>query len=656
MAQLTPKDILEISEPIEAIYQRTVDDLLINIARHFQITGWERTRYWEIKKLSEMGALTKESAAIIAKNTGMAPAEIEKAFLQVSEKACLDIDPQLKDAAAKGILQDPGTSATTSPLLRQAVQGYVDQATDTLNMVNSTMLESTLRAYQQAVHTAVNEAMIQEAKELLEASALEVVTGQETKVRAIRKAMDQLARAGIPGFYDKAGRAWSPDGYVAMVIRTTSHNAAIAATRNRQIEYGGGDIFQVSSHPGARPLCYPYQGKFFSWSSGPGEFMDGAGRTQHYDNINDSSYGEPAGLFGINCGHHPIPMIPGYSYPQDQIEETPEENAKEYEESQKQRQYERQVREAKRDLAVAEATGDEEAIKAARQKVAQEQAKIRAYTKETGRVRRYDREQIGSTRDTDYGMRDLRRQKIDEPLSGGARKAADKSRPASTYTPAKDIAEAERMAEHFVDPNGWAATGVSYKGVDVEVANKVNKTIQDFYDEFKVDKFGGVVAPAGNTKLGQTIQGATAAYSPVRNSFLLNRSSLKNMKTAEKALAEERRVVTDFLMHPEKYDLDKMSTRVRKVLEASAKSGRGNVAETVEDVINHELGHSLEQYLKKLDGFTDLQSRMARYAEGISGYATESWSEYVAESFASWRKGESLAEPELIKAFESLRR
>ena len=132
MAQLTPKDILEISEPIEAIYQRTVDDLLVNIARHFNITGWERTRYWEIKKLSEMGALTKESAAIIAKNTKRTPEEIERAFLEVSQKACLDIDPQLKDAAAKGILQDPGTSATTSPLMRQMVQGYVDQAVDTL--------------------------------------------------------------------------------------------------------------------------------------------------------------------------------------------------------------------------------------------------------------------------------------------------------------------------------------------------------------------------------------------------------------------------------------------------------------------------------------------------------------------------------------------
>ena len=656
MAQLTPKDILEISEPIEAVYQRTVDDLLINIARHFNITGWERTRYWEIKKLSEMGALTKESAAIIAKNTKRTPEEIERAFLEVSQKACLDIDPQLKDAAAKGILQDPGTSATTSPLMRQMVQGYVDQAVDTLNMVNSTMLESTIRAYQQAIQTAVNEAMVQEAKEILQAGALEVVTGQETKVRAIRKAMDQMARAGIPGFYDSRGRAWSPDGYVAMVIRTTSHNAAIKAVQNRQMEYGGGDIFQVSSHPGARPLCYPYQGKFFSWSSGPGEFTDGSGRTQHYDNINDSSYGEPAGLFGINCGHHPIPMIPGFSYPQDQIEETPEENKKEYEESQKQRQYERQIRDAKRDLEVAKATGDKDAIKAAKQKVAQEQAKMRKYIDETGRVRRYDREQIGSKMATDYGMRDLRKQKVDEDLGGAAAKKAKPKKPASTYTPATDIAEAERKAEHFVDPTGWAATGVSYKGVDVEVANAVNKTLQDFYDEFKVDKFGGVIAPAGNTREGKLIENATAAYSPVRNSFMLNRSSLKNMKTAEKALAEERRVVTDFLEHPEKYDLDKLSTRARKVLEASAKSGRGNVAETVEDVISHELGHSLESQLKQLANFSELQARMAEYAEGISGYATESWSEYVAESFVSWRRGESVADPELIKAFESMRR
>ena len=395
MAQLTPKDILEISEPVEAIYQRTVDELLINIAKHFKVKGWERTRYWEIKKLSELGALTEESVKIIAKNTGMLPAEIEKAFLQVSEKACLDIDPQLKQAAKEGILQDPGTNPVTSPLMRQMIQAYTDQAVDKMNMTNTTMLESTRQAYLKAVGT-VNEIMLQEAARILEAQALEVATGQETRTKAIRKAMDQMSRTGLTGFYDKRGRSWSPEAYSSMVIRTTSHNAAIESIKTRQREYGGGDIFQVSSHPGARPLCYPYQGKFFSWSEGPGEFIDGAGHTQRYDNINDSSYGEPAGLFGINCGHHPIPMIPEFSYPQDGPVQNEEENKKAYEESQVQRQYERNIREAKRDLEIAKATGDEELVKDAQRKVRNEQSKMRAFIDETGRARRYDREQIST--------------------------------------------------------------------------------------------------------------------------------------------------------------------------------------------------------------------------------------------------------------------
>ena len=242
---LTPKDILEISEPIEAVYQRTVDELLINIAHHFNITGWERTRYWEIKKLSEMGALTKESAAIIAKNTQMLPSEIEKAFLQVSEKACLDIDPQLREARAKGVIQGVDSDPTSSILMRQMVQGYADQAIDTMNMVNTTMLESTRQAYLKGITTAVNTAMIEEAKQVLESEALAVTIGTETRVKAIRKAMNALVNTGITGFYDRAGRAWSAEAYAAMVVRTTAHNAAIQAVKTRQQEAGGGDIFQV---------------------------------------------------------------------------------------------------------------------------------------------------------------------------------------------------------------------------------------------------------------------------------------------------------------------------------------------------------------------------------------------------------------------------
>lgn len=456
---LTPKDILEISEPIERIYQQTADELLINIAHHFNISGWERTRYWEIKKLSEMGMLTKESAAIIAKNTQLLPEEIEKAFLQISQKACKDIDPQLREAAAKGVLQGVDTDATTSILMRQLTQSYVDQAVDTMNMVNTTMLESTRQAYLKGITTAVNEAALAEAGQALEVAAYQVVTGMETRTKAIRKAMNALEATGITGYYDKAGRKWSAEAYSAMVVRTTAHNAYIQGIKTRQQEFGGGDVFQVSSHSGARPLCFPYQGKFYSWS-GAGVFTDGAGHKHQYLNINDTSYGQPAGLFGINCGHHPIPMIEGYSYPQEYEEQTEEENRKEYEESQRQRAYEREIREAKRDLEIAKATGDEAAIKAAEQKVAQKQANMRAYTKETGRPRRYDREKIAGTKDIE-GYKGYRAQfTSDIPLDNTPTKAYN-------FSKASSIKEAEDYARSL-------GLKVSYKGVDLEVANEMN--------------------------------------------------------------------------------------------------------------------------------------------------------------------------------------
>ncbi|MBO5971366.1 MAG: hypothetical protein J6S14_23070 [Clostridia bacterium] len=669
MAQLTPKDILEISEPIEAIYQQTVDELLINIAHHFEISGWERTRYWEIKKLSEMGALTEESARIIAQNTGRVPEEIQKAFLQVAEKACMDIDPQLRAAAEKGILQDPGTTPTTSVLMRDSIRSYVAQAQDTLNMVNTTMLQSTREAYLRGITTAVNEAQLQETKQALETQAFNVVTGAETRTRAIRKAMNQLAATGITGFYDRAGRAWHAEAYAAMVVRTTAHNAAIEAIKTRQQEFGGGDIFQVSTHPGARPLCYPYQGLFFSWS-GDGTFVDGAGQTHTYEDISQSSYGEAAGLFGINCGHHPIPMIPGFSYPQDGPTQSKEENDKEYKESQEQRQYERDIREAKRDLEIAKATGDEEAIKAAKQKVAQEQAKIREYTKETGRARRYDREQIPGGKEYEgyKGYRQMRNSDI--PVTGGgkatetAKKAAEKAAQAteaakqyqSAFTPAKDLKKAEAFAERFTDKKRFGAVGISYKGVDVEVANIVNKTVSDFFDRYNVEKFGGVIAPAGNTKLGKLLQGATAGYNPITHSLLLNRTDLKNIKTATESILENKKAVADFLANPDKYDLSKMSNLGRKVFEASKVSGRGTVPENLQEAIWHEMGHALEKPLRSLSNYDELRARMGEYAERVSGYSTTAWGEYVAESFTSYQKGELVADPLLIDAFKALER
>lgn len=436
MARLTPAEITAIAEPLELVYQNMTDELLINIARHLK-GGWEDTATWEMKKLGQLGALTEESAKIIAKYTGQTEEEIRQAFLQAASLATADIDPVLAQAAAAGKLVDPGTTVATSRAMQDALRAYVEQATDKLNLTNTTMLTSTQQVYAQTVHTAAVTAQLEQAKAIIETKSAEVITGQETRTKAMRSALNQLNSAGITGFYDRIGRKWQPDAYVNMVIKTTAHNAAITAIRTRQQEYGGGDIFQISSHPGARPLCAPYQGGFYSWS-GSGVFTDGAGHTHEYDDINHTSYGEAAGIFGINCGHHPIPMIDGFSFPQEYEELSEEENARIYAESQEQRQLERDIRAAKREEEVCKAAGDEAGAKAARQKVQQEQARMRQFIKDTGRVRRYDRESIGGG--TVPTMPKVTPPKPATPAPVATNPTTTKS-PGDDYKPSSDVAQ-----------------------------------------------------------------------------------------------------------------------------------------------------------------------------------------------------------------------
>jgi hypothetical protein len=228
---------------------------------------------------------------------------------------------------------------------------------------------------------------------------------------------------------------------------------------------------------------------------------------------------------------------------------------------------------------------------------------------------------------------------------------------ADTFAPAKTIAEAEAYAKTFTDGDRFGALGVSYDGLTVEVANIVNKTVGGFYKRYNVEKFGGIQAPKGNTKLGKLVANATAGYSPVRHGFLLNRKSLKDAKTAEKALSENNEVVRKFYADPNRYDRSKLSKRVLNVLENSKQTMRATVPQTVEEALWHELGHALEKPLKKVSNFDEIKSRMPDYAPKVSGYACESVSEYIAESFCLYNRGETSAlDPMLMQAFKECER
>lgn len=395
MARLTPNEILKLSEPVEQVYSNIVDALLINMGKHFNSGHALSTEQWEIRKLAELGQLNKESVEIIASLTGQNKELITAALENAVYMATKDIEPELKKAVKKGAIQNAAAdNVIASQSIVQALNAYEQQAMDKLNLVNTTMLESTLAQYRKVIANTVNiDRQMKATQEVLNTAAGKVIAGTESRQQALRQALSQIHKEGITGFYDRTGRKWSPEAYVNMDIRTTVHNTAIEAVKTRQEDYGV-DIFRVSRHSGARPLCYPYQGRYFSWNNKSGTFTDGEGKRHRYSPISSTSYGKPAGLFGINCGHHPITMIPGVSIPRDRPEQDKEENDKVYAESQEQRRLEREIRYSKQKAAMMEAAGDKEGFEKEAVKIREKQADYNAFCKKTGRTKRLDRTQV----------------------------------------------------------------------------------------------------------------------------------------------------------------------------------------------------------------------------------------------------------------------
>ena len=400
---MTPQRIADISEPIENLYSDLTDELLINIAKHLSKATATWSALHEIETLQEMGQLTEENIKIINDYVKRMPKEIKDAMNESRLEALGEIEQKLADAAAQGYLTAPVTDGTV-----EVTQALSNQAANQLNIVNQTMLNSSLEAYQTGVYqfreemnkaaidTIETEQQLEVAQNELNKAAASVVEGTENRTKALRKCIRKLNDAGIIGYYDRLNRAWTAEAYVNMDIRTTVHNTYIKSIQTRQQDYGS-DVFQVSSHAGARPLCYPYQGKLYSWSGNSGKITLGDGRAYEFKSIAETSYGEPAGLFGINCGHVPYPMIAGVSEKVTENIPNEAENTKEYQESQEQRALERRIRQAKRGV---ELLGNLATDKD-REKIKDAQAEMRQFIKETGRTRRYDREQIVSKSNTE---------------------------------------------------------------------------------------------------------------------------------------------------------------------------------------------------------------------------------------------------------------
>ena len=370
------------------VYAACVDQLLINLARHFQFIkdgapipgSWDYT----VRKLAEMDAVTRESEQIILSMLGDADESLRGLLEEAIINGLKDAEPALKKAAEKGLTNGVDVP-NIAPRQMQAFQYYYEQSADKLNLVNTVMLESTEQAY--AATVADISAKISNTQGILNTATGQIITGTASFNKVQRDAVRRMVDNGITGYIDHGNHHWSPEAYVAMDMRTTMTNTAREAVWE-QSDSVGCDLYQVSWHDGARPLCYPWQGKVISRNGWTGTVEDDEGnKVQVHSESEIESFRYGGGLFGVNCGHYPIPFFPGFSRtrPPQQNEE---ENAKEYAESQQQRALERKVREEKRELEVMKAQGaTKEEIDAQKIRVRNANTELTNFCDQTGRAR-----------------------------------------------------------------------------------------------------------------------------------------------------------------------------------------------------------------------------------------------------------------------------
>lgn len=375
---MTRLELMELAEECSDVLTAMEDDLLQNIAEYLSEGRADiPTAQWKIQQLASLGKLDKANIRTIAEYSGIAADMEEIAMTRAALKAVGEMDEGFGKLAADGIID--GTAVPMEETALQAAAMYSKQAKDRLNKVNTVMRYFAKDIAAAAVYKTAEIVNKQQHLDTLNKAAGKVIMGAESRQTAVRQCIKEMSERGIPAFVDAGGRQWSPEAYINMDVRTTCSNAAHEAQFTRMDDYNI-DLLETSSHAGARPKCSLDQGKIFSKS----------GKNKKYPAWSTSSYGEPDGILGINCGHFIYPYIEGVSvqryFPYDK-----EENDKLYKQKQEQRRLEREVRSAKREVSMLNASGDKEGAKLAKERVKSRTAAYNDYCEKTGLPRKADR-------------------------------------------------------------------------------------------------------------------------------------------------------------------------------------------------------------------------------------------------------------------------
>lgn len=476
---MTALEALNLAAPIADAYMSVEERLLVRIARQLSLNDdhqLNEVSKWQLKQLAKHGTLRQDAHKIIAAGTRGIPGDVADTVRKA-------IDDTLSEDGIQGMWHDQQFAESAA----NAVKHYRNQAKNVYNQVNTVMKYKAESTFVRAVNTVADKwtqeqrraqseiANKQDVLNILNSNTAAVVSGAESRTKAVRTTIHEMAEKGIPAFVDKSGREWSPEAYVNMDIRATVKNTALEAQFSTMDSLGQ-DVFEVSSHPGSRPKCRPWQGKLISRSGRTTEITDINGRKHKVIPLSQTSFGEPDGLFGINCGHRPRGVSDGL-FRKSSVEYDDTEDKELYNKVCRQRELERKVRKSKTEADMLEAAGDTEGAKEVRRKMAEQNKALKSYCEGNGLKYRSDRVRTyGSVKpDTDSARR--------KAMAAAAEMNKPQTAPvplgvstASSFTPAKTVQEAQEYAQKL------GVKYADYSKFTPERANNVNMAISTLPD------------------------------------------------------------------------------------------------------------------------------------------------------------------------------
>lgn len=221
-------------------------------------------------------------------------------------------------------------------------------------------------------------------RRIMDLATIKMSTGAFSYQTAVKDCVKMLADSGLRTIDYASGRSYQLDTAARMCIRTGMAQLS-GKIQELNLQQTNTPLVYVDAHAGSRPEHAVWQGKVYAYDPN-GKLADGSKAGEKYgDFFNETDYGSPTGLMGVNCAHHFYPYWEGDPVPEFTMPDPMEINGKEYtyyEATQEMRKQERGIRKTKREIEAMRTLGEDTTL--LKKKLRQQEKDYLAFSDKSG--------------------------------------------------------------------------------------------------------------------------------------------------------------------------------------------------------------------------------------------------------------------------------